>query len=831
MRVDTLTPPVSGQDASTTTASTNPSATTSCTHCALPVPAGLLVAERTHQFCCHGCEAAYELIHGQQLDDYYAICQQLEARPQPGADPSESFADFDHTAFQARYVRLQPDGSAAAILLVHGLHCAACVWLLEKLPQIVPGVLAAEVDLARRSIRLRWDSTRLALSQIARQLARLGYPVRPSLPTAARARERVESRRQLIQLAIAGACAGNAMLLAIALYAGWFSGIAAEHLHLLRGVSAILGMISLLGPGATFYRGAWVALKTGTPHMDISLTLGLVAGGAMGLINTLRGSGEIYFDSLCMLIFVLLIGRTIQSGQQRRAAERVAVLRSLIPRTARRLLPTGEIETVPVEALDLGDVVEVRVGDALPADGAVTLGQSELDQSLLTGESTGVPVTVGAAVPAGAINLSGPLQITLTAVGESTRVGRLSALVESASLGKAPLVDLANRVSGLFLWVVLGLAVVTLVAWWPLGMERAVDCTIALLIVACPCALGLATPLTLAVAVGQAAQRGILIRGGDVFERLNQPGTLWLDKTGTLTTGQMALMEWRGDRSVAPLVVALQRGIVHPIARGLTAALEPECQNGRHLDAESTYIPGLGVRGLVDSLPVAAGSRRLMESLEIDLADEPVLLVAAPPGATPVYIAIDQELVAIAWLGDRPRPEAAEAVAGLRAAGWRVGMLSGDRPELARAVAVVVGIAPADVIAGVLPEEKLAVVRDHRGPGPVVMVGDGVNDSAALAAADVGIAVQGGAEASLQAAKVYLAQPGLNPLVELFEGSRGAMRAIRNGLKLSLGYNVLAVTLATFGQITPLAAAILMPLSSLSVIALATLQPGFRSRS
>lgn len=799
----------------------------SCAHCALPVPAGLVVLDREQQFCCHGCEAAYELIHSHDLAGFYAICDQLDTHPPQGVDRGTVSCDeFDHPAFLARHVTTLPEGRHETRLAIDGVHCAACVWLLEKLPRLVPGVISTRVDLARRIARIQWDGESVSLSTIARRLRSLGYTARPADSRAEGDRFQRANRAYLIQLAIAGACAGNAMLLAIALYAGWFSGIAAEHLQVLRLTSAGLGLVSLLGPGATFYRGAWNAVRTRTPHMDVSLTLGLVAGGVMGLVNTWRGAGEIYFDSLCMLVFVLLTGRYMQFRQQRRAAERVAVLRSLVPSTAWRFDELGEIERVPVEALSPGDLVEVRVGDALPADGLVTEGATQLDESLLTGESAGVRVVVGDSVPAGAINLTGPIRLRVTSTGHETRVGKLSALVEEASLSRTPLVDLANRASGVFLLVVVMVALGTLVAWWSSGVERAVDHTIALLIVACPCALGLATPLTIAVAIGQAARAGFLIRSGDVFELLSQRGTIWLDKTGTLTTGRLSLRLFRGDRSVAPFVRALERGIDHPVAQSLVRELDDVSTKTPTPD-EVTYVPGLGVSGLFDGTTIACGSRRWLESRGVDFRDADEWLMDTPVAATTVHVARAGRVVATAWLGDTPRPEARSVVARLRDSGWSVGMLSGDQPEICHTIAREVGIDPARVVAGVLPEEKLALVRDDAARGRVVMIGDGVNDAAALAAADVGIAVHGGAETSLRAAKVYLTQPGLDSISGLLAGSDRALRAIRRGLTLSFAYNVTAVTLAACGYVTPLLAAILMPVSSLSVIALATLQRSF----
>lgn len=823
MSTDTLTPSVESRRELAATPGR-----VACTHCRLPVPAGLIDHSREEQFCCHGCEGAWQIIHGYGLDGFYDICDQLDTRPQPAGPRDEQFAEFDHEAFQRQYVRRLGDNLHEVTLLIEGLHCAACVWLLEKLPQLVPGLLETRINLARRSATVRWNPQAVALSEIARRFADLGYVPHPGTREAQAELRIRENRRQLLRLAVAGVCAGNAMLVAVALYAGWFSGIAAEHATFFRWVSAGLGLVSLAWPGATFYRGAWQALRSRSPHMDVSLAIGLTAGGVMGLINTVRGAGEIYFDSLCMLIFVLLVGRYFQFRQQQRAADSVALLRSLTPRTARRIDARSMLQTVPVEALQTGDVVEIRAGDLVPADGLVESGRSTLDQSLLTGESAGIPVATGDSVTAGATNLTSLLHVRVTAVGRDSRIGRISELVESASLSHAPIVELANRVSGVFLFVVLGLAVVTLTLWRSAGIDVALEHTIALLIVACPCALGLATPLTIAVALGRAARSSILIRGGEVFERLTSPGILWLDKTGTLTTGRMTLRNWLGDQSLQPHVRALEQGVVHPLAECLVRDLHHSAETQEVSVVDSIYEPGRGVRGIVGGRQLLVGSRRFLTEHNIDLATEARWKSLLPTvGISPLYVAEGGRLVALAVIGDGFRPDTAAAVGQLRRMGWQVGILSGDQPEIVQTVAKQLGIPPERAIGGALPEDKLAIVQRDAQSHTVVMVGDGVNDAAALAAADVGVAVHGGAEASLQAAPVYLGQPGLRSLIELLEGSRKTVAAIRYGLLLSLAYNLTAIGLAVAGCITPLLAAVLMPLSSLSVTTLALLQRTF----
>lgn len=803
-----------------------------CTHCQLPVPTGLLVRGASEQFCCTGCQTVWRLLHTEGLDAFYAICDQVASKPLQARPVSDDFTEFDDAAFQASHVREVGQNVKEVRLILEGIHCAACVWLIEKLPVLSHGVLDARVQLMGQQATIRWNSEQTRLSRVAKSLAQLGYIAHPATDERLLAVQQRENHHHLLNLGIAGLCAGNAMLLAFALYGGLFDGMSREHATLLRWVSAFLGIISLVWPGSTFFRGAWQALRTRTPHMDVSLSIGLAAGAIMGMINTVLGTGEIYFDSLSMLIFVLLIGRYLQFRQQLRTAESLSLLRNLTPRVAQRVRPDGQIVRVPTSSLQPGDEVEVRVGDLVPADGIILTGRSTLDQSLLTGESAGVAVEPGQIVTAGATNLSSVLHIRVAGIGKSSRIGRLMDLVESASLARTPIIELANRISGVFLYVVLILACCTLALWWSAGSEVALNHVIALLIVACPCALGLATPMTIAIAQGRAARQKILIRQGDVFERLQDKGMLWLDKTGTLTEGKVKLKAWHGCEEIMPHVIALESGIVHPLAQALCQSLRERLGERVSIPAvqEQTYEAGMGVYGKVNHITLHVGTQASLinHGIEMGMDYHDQVEDYLEKGWTPIYIASQGKLVAVAALGDTLRPEARSSLDTLRQQGWQIGILSGDHQAVVTHIARQLEVSSELVRGAISPEEKLTIVKNCLAKGQkVVMVGDGVNDAAALAAASVGVAVHGGAEVALQAAPVYLGRPGLEPLVELFEGSRRTLNAIRLCLIVSLGYNLSAIGLAVAGCITPLVAAILMPISSLTVTLLAISQRTF----
>lgn len=814
-----------------------------CAHCTLQVPAGLIVPDAALQFCCRGCGTAHALIHSQGLEAYYALPERGGDQVATG-DRKIRYAELDRPAFIDKHTTKLDHGQRSATLGIEGIHCAACLWLLERLPRVVPGVIESRVNWRRATISVRWSDNTVTLAAIAEGIAALGYRPHPLRVDSRAAWRKVEDRKRLIGIAVAFAAAGNNMLIAGSLYLGLFSYMDADITQLLRWGSCLVGMVSLAWPGRVFFRGAWSALRSRTPHMDLPVALGLAVGGLAGLFNTIRGTGELYFDTLSVLVFLLLVGRALQLRQQRFAASALDVLYRVTPRMAHKLVDGGFHE-VPAEVLEVGDIVAVAATQTIPGDGVVVAGRSNIDQQVLTGESQPVAVAPGSAVAAGTVNLGARLQVRIETVGEDTRMGRVLGLVEQSAESRPPIVALADRIGGWFVVTVLGLAAITLGAWLVVQPTAAVDHAVSLLIVACPCALALATPLAVSVAIGRAAQRKILIKGGDVLQRLATPGTVWLDKTGTLTEGRLTVVAVRGETGVgetgvAAAVGALESHSAHPVAKALCAWASDIRQdapgNGHAALPRATNVEQSalgGISGYVDGRHVVIGTERYVGSQRLDpetMKSDAVALLAE--SASPVFVAIDGKIAAAFGVDDPLRSDAAAVVSQLHERGWSVGILSGDHPAIVARVGKALGLPAARCHGGLTPADKVqyvagtscAAAADAR-PHTVVMVGDGVNDSAALAAASVGIAAHHGAQASLQAAPVYLARPGLGGLIDLLDTSVATMRGIRRNFVVSLGYNALAVGLAAFGLIGPLLAALLMPLSSLSVVALSLAAP------
>ncbi len=800
-----------------------------CAHCGLPSPAA---GPGERPFCCAGCRTAYRIIHESGLERFYALPEKRRAAVHASG---LGFEAFDHAAFHELYVRTRPDGRAETEFYLEGVHCASCVWLVERVPLAVPGVASAELDVPRRRVTIVWDPGALPLSKIAAFLDTLGYRPHPFRGVKADAMRRVEDRTMLAHIGVAGALAGNTMLVAFALYSGWFSGMEHVYARFFRWVSLALATPALIWPGRVFFRGAFGALRTRTLHMDLPIAIALLAGYARGAVNTIADSGPVYFDGVTMLVFLLLVGRFLQQRAQRTATDATELLHALVPSTARvvkteslpapgapaaayEALPAAAVASLPLAALLPGMVVEVRDGETVPADGDIIAGASNIDLSLLTGESKPERAGPGMRAFAGTVSRGARLWIRVEEAGEASRLGQLMREVESASRERAPVVQLADRMAGAFVAIVLGLAVLTALVWWRHDAAAAMDHAIALLIVTCPCALALATPLALSVAIGRAARAGMLIRGGGALERLAGRGTFVLDKTGTVTEGRTRLATWKGADEVRPLVLALEAHSTHPVAEGFRAAWPDVAAAAAH---DVHVVAGAGVEGRVDGRIVRVGAPAWVvgAATGADAAGDGAAAAGEDDAAlTPVHVAVDGRVVARAAFGDRLRADSREVVRRLRAEGNQVRLLSGDDPRVAASVAHALGLDPAAAEGAATPERKLAAVRAAAARGPVFMVGDGINDAAAIAAASVGIGVSGGAEASLAAADVYLTTPGLGGLPRLVAGARRTLRVIHRNVAFSLVYNLAGASLAMAGVLHPLIAAVMMPASSITVV-------------
>lgn len=808
-----------------------------CFHCGLPVADATReaswIAGREREFCCTGCKSVCEAIFAAGLEGFYRRTPEGEVLGPP-PEPPKDLALFDLDAVQEEFTDTSADVRDIN-LLVEGIHCAACVWLIENGLRAMPGVEEARVNLTGRRLRVKWDNSRLQLSRILRRLAEIGYAAAPFDPESAEGAISRQNRDMLYRMAWAGFAMMNLMWISIALYAGADQG---EFRSLFQWLGFIIATPTILYSGTPFYRGAWSGLRTGHLSMDLPIAIGVTTTYLYSLYVTLGLSsiGDVYWDTVVNFLFVILVGRYLEAISRRRAVASTQRLLDLQPKVATRLDDEAGLaeSVVPIRALKVGDRVLIRPGERIPVDGEVIEGRSSVDESMLTGESRPVGKGLGDEVVAGTINGAGVLSVRVDALLRQTALGRIIRLVEDAQASRAPIQRLADRIVPWFVAATLSLATLTFILWVGRDVEIAVMAATAVLIITCPCAFGMATPMAVAVATGLGASRGILIKNGAVLERLSSIDHFVFDKTGTLTMGRprvTARLDQGGrwcpltdsvadfdptEREHLRRLLLLERLSEHPVAKAIVELCERAgiTPDERSLEAVEV-VPGLGIKGFVEGVEVVAGSREWLRRNAVELGSEPS---DAPDGAGGlVYCAVDGREVLRLGVADPLREDAAEVIARMRAQGIRVTLLTGDRHETAMEVAAQLG--GIDVIAGVLPEDKDRVVADlQRNGHRVAMVGDGVNDAPALVRADVGIAMGSGTDVSIASADIVLMSSELARVEEAARLSRRTLRTIRQNIGISVTYNLIMIPLAMAALVTPLIAAVSMPLSSLAVI-------------
>ncbi len=765
---------------------------TACLHCGLEIPATGGTAEG---FCCPGCEAAYGIIQGLGLENYYRRrCLDEHQRP---LRPDEGSQPVDYSL----HVREHGDGVRALNLMVEGLHCAACVWLIESILARQHGVVSGRVNMTTRRLVLMWREAEAEAKDLVGAVNALGYrlvPFDPALMDAEAARRETELLRAM---AVAGFAAANVMLLSVSVWAGHFQDMGPATRDLMHWLSGLIALPAIVYAGRPFFRSGLAALGSGRLNMDVPISLAVILAAGMSLFETIRSAPHVYFDSAVTLLFFLLVGRYLDRRARGRARSSAEHLLALGATAVTIVEADGTKRLVPPTQVEGGMMVFAAPGDRISVDGRVTEGRSDLDTSLITGETVPVAVDPGAKVFAGTMNLSGPLLLRVDAVGEGTLLAEIVRLMEDAERGRAKYVAIADRVARLYAPAVHLLALATFLGWFliaGISWQEALLIAIAVLIITCPCALGLAVPVVQVVASGRLMRLGTLVKSGTGLERLARIDTVVFDKTGTLTLGTPHPVGLeRIDRGDLDLAASMAQASRHPLARAL-AAVRPDVPLASGVEEE----PGRGLK----LGPVRMGSRSWC-GLEGAEGDGPELWLARP----------GREPVRFEFL-DRARPDAAETVAALKSAGLGVILISGDRQRVVEAVAEETGIN--DWHAGEDPAGKCRRLDELRVEGRnVLMVGDGLNDAPALAAADVSMSPSTATDVSQTAADVIFQGRLLAPVAKAVGVARCADRLIKQNFALAFLYNGITVPLAMAGVVTPLIAAIAMSASSIAVIA------------
>jgi P-type Cu2+ transporter len=777
-----------------------------CAHCLLEISDREAIHVKTDDqdlvFCCQGCLGIYELVNNEGLDNFYKRREGWAVGPQ-------IVGELDYDAFFERIVRDETSDLLTVDFMITGIRCASCVWLIEKAVGRIDGVEHCLVNYANHKVRLSWFPEQIDLKKILSRIQKYGYQPQPRINDQQQERE---GRALLIRFGTSCFLAMQLMIYSMALYAGYFQGMDATMRNILHGVAGLVATPVIFYGGAPFFAGAWRGLKSGHFTMDSLIALG--AGGAyfLSIFQTIRG-GEVYYDTAVMIVTLILLGRLLEHGARSRASESVHKLSSLAPDQARVCAEYSRPENAEIRrvtSINKNEFISLKPGERIPLDGTIVSGESEVDESMLTGESKPVRKSVGSSVMAGTINLHGHLVFQVTGTGEETVLARIIKAVEDAQARRAPIQKFADTIVAWFVPVVLFLASAAfLYAYSEKGFEQAIIRAVSVLVVACPCALGLATPLAILVGTGIGAGKGILFKGGDVLEEASSVDTLVLDKTGTLTTGRMTLTsvvllaDTFDEQRCVLIAASLETHSEHSVGKAISQAVEREAL----LPVTGFKArPGLGIEGEVDGVLYTIGSSRFLNIPEENRG-----------ASTIVYLADKNEVIAKFEVADSLREEAVPMVEELHKRSMSLHMVSGDQQAAVAAMAEKAGIRHYQ--AGTMPTEKAVFIENLQENGATVaMVGDGINDAPALTTAQVGIGVATGTDIAMESADIVLMREDLRLVPSALLLAKQTFATIRLNLFWALGYNIIALPLAFLGLLHPIICAGAMALSSLCVV-------------
>lgn len=826
-----------------------------CFHCGLDAT-GVDIKERVgaelREFCCNGCLQVAKYIYSAGLEAYYD--KRSESRP--GVVP-QALADKLIIDENADFIRAVGDEKEAT-LIVKGIHCAACIWLIEHVVGAATGVGTVRVNFASHKLYIKWSPAVTTLKAIIDKLGSLGYEAAPFTDQARD--ELLEKRRSalLIKMIVAAFGTAATVFFADGLYAGFFWGIEDGFRDFMQWASLIVAVPVVLFSSSIFVKGAYVGLRHRQLTMDLPVALGAIITLIYSSWATFAQRGDVYFDSACMFVFLILLGRYFEAAARRKAMTESSNLQALEINTA-TIIIEGERSRVATSTIKVGDIIEVAPGEVIALDGTIVQGRSTIDESMLTGESRPLGKAEGALVYGNTINIDGSIRVEVLKIGADTAFSSIKRMVEDAQIGKARIQRIADKVASYFVPLILIVAAGTFVYWSFYDLSSAVVYSVAVLIITCPCALALATPCAILAGCGAAAKKGILIKGAEVLENACKATVVVLDKTGTLTQGKMSVEVVFIDASpdglpidkaeVLRIAASMEARSEHPIGKAIVkkAGLR---SSELYETSEFKAIPGMGLVGSLAETPeFLAFTGKVMEGKVVSISGATELAVyigneklmreqgvvvssqlydkqreLSSRAISSVYLAIGpgvasgkSRAVAVISVTDPVRAESAALIEELSLMGLKTIMLSGDNKETAEAVAGGLGIS--HVISEVMPEDKEEVVKKLRTEGEVVvMVGDGINDGPALAAANVGMAVGSGTSLAIESADIVLLNSNPRMVGEALAISRSVYGGIKQNLWISLFYNLLFTPLAAMGFVVPVVAAIVMPLSSLIVI-------------
>ena len=781
-----------------------------CSHCNLTFSEEMMIKEDDHYFCCKGCQGVYHLLNSEGLDSFYDKLG--DTKLQPATQEQSDLEKFDLEGFQNRYIKVHEDGRYEIHLIIEGIHCSACIWLNEKVLHKTDGILEASINYSTNKAKVVWDPNVLKLSKIIETIRSIGYNAYPYDPKLQEERAIATRKTYYTRILVAVFGAMNIMWLAVAHYAGYFTGIQQSFKDILNVAEFVLATPVLFYSGWIFFKGAYYGYKNKIVNMDTLVASGALSAYIYSIYAMLSQKGEVYFDSVVMIITFVLVGKYLEVLSKKSAVDTLDSIMGSTP-TEVTTLKERVKSLVSVENVLVGDIIELKPGEKVVIDGVLTQGEASFDESSLTGENEPLFKKQGDEIRSGSLCLDSVVHYKATKDASTSLLTSIVSLLEESIMKKPRIEQLANTISGYFSTTILLIALLTFAGWYYFAgsFEQALIVGISVIVIACPCALGLATPMATLVGIGVASKRGVLFKEATFLETMAKSTLLALDKTGTLTEGKPSVVKAEIFEGFDPaLLLALVHTSNHPISQGIRNYLENEYNVLSHIKlTDIKSIEAKGITAHYQNKTLIGGNASLLQSsqIHVETSSENSLF----------YFTIDNTLVAQFELSDTIRKGAKESIAKLKALGIEVVMLTGDHEQSAQKVANAVGIE--HIHAKLLPQDKAAYIdKWHQKGYKVVMAGDGINDTIALAKSDIAIAMGSGADVAIEVSDVVLLDEKFDRIYESFVLSKRTYQAIKENLGFSLFYNVVAVPLAVLGFVNPLVAALSMSLSSLIVV-------------
>ena len=781
-----------------------------CSHCSLEFSEEVMIQEGSNYFCCNGCQGVYHLLSDEGLDSFYEKAKGVKLAPP--TQQYEDSANFNAAAFYDKFVKVNSDGFSEVSLIIEGIHCSACVWLNEKALHKMEGIIEASINFTNNKATIVWADHIVKLSSIIDMIRAIGYNAYPYDASLQEAHANAERKDYYLRMAVAIFSSMNIMWIAVAQYAGYFTGITQEIKTILNIAEGILATPVLFYSGWIFFRGAYFGLKNRTVGMDLLVATGALLTYIYSIYITIIESGEAYFDSVSMIITFVLIGKFLEVLSKKNAADTLDIIGKHLPSEV-NIVQDEKIVSCKLDDVQVGDIIVVSSGEKVLLDGEILKGSGSFDESSLTGESEPIYKNLGENVVSGTISIDADIHYRASKDFAHSTLSNLVALLESAINKKPKIEQMANRLSEHFSTAILSLSFITFLVWWfwPHSFETSFMIGISVIVIACPCALALATPVATLVGLSLGAKKGVLFKEAAHLETMAKIDVLVLDKTGTITVGKPDVVkETLLESFDEGILYSLVKSSNHPIAFAVKEFLLSKNENLQERVLENyKQIPALGISATHEGEQLLGGNLKLLSvsNLEIEYESDNSLF----------YYSVDQKIVAVYELSDTIKKNAKSLVQNLAQKGIETVMLTGDNEHIAKKVSAEVGISR--YFAQQTPQDKAQYINSlHNDSKRVVMVGDGVNDILALAGADIGIVMGSGSDIAIDVSDVVLLNDSLESLEDAFKISRTTYGLIKQNFAISLIYNMVTIPLAMAGYIIPLIAAISMSVSSLLVV-------------